>query len=225
VPKWQKQIPPSPKSLALVLFGIMVALMVYQTSEFYHIRSVDSASAGDSRYFAEIKKTIPQSSVVAPTLEQLSIMHLMGDPNKPVIQSIDNSEKITDTKLNFILMGIITNTRREKSSALIQDSNKQTTKRYFVGDALDGGIVVQAVDLDSVVLRHGEKLETLRYPAVTTAIGNTSTPPVGFNPQSVPIQPPIFIPAQPPASATVKNPVDLKSRLDKSSPMNPGRHP
>ena len=66
-----------------------------------------------------------------------------------------------DTRLNLTLMGIFAGTRKSESRALIAQQNGDE-KPYSIGDEVVGGVSLQAIFPDRVILTRGGQLETLR---------------------------------------------------------------
>ena len=94
-------------------------------------------------------------------LEQVAKLHLFGEKIiAPVVEPVQTD--IPQTNLKFVLVGAMTNSDAAKASALIA-TDKQTN-RFFVGDSVATGVVLQEVLADAVVLKRNGKLETLSFP-------------------------------------------------------------
>lgn len=95
-------------------------------------------------------------------LEQVAKLHLFGEKaNEPVVAA-PSAADMPQTDLKFVLVGAMTNSDAAKASALIT-TDKQTS-RFFVGDTIATGVVLQEVRADAVVLKRNGKLETLSFP-------------------------------------------------------------
>jgi len=68
---------------------------------------------------------------------------------------------------------------------LIQRSNRET-KRYFVGDVIEGGVSLTSVAVDQVILKREDASEVLRYPQGTYTAAFT---PTADSPSSLPVAP------------------------------------
>lgn len=94
-------------------------------------------------------------------LEQVAKLHLFGEKViAPVVEPVQTD--IPQTNLKFVLVGAMTSSDATKASALIT-TDKQT-RRFFVGDSIASGVVLQEVHADAVVLKRSGKLETLSFP-------------------------------------------------------------
>ncbi|MCC7516892.1 MAG: hypothetical protein IT470_06095 [Pseudomonadales bacterium] len=96
-------------------------------------------------------------------LEQVAGLHLFGEVSSapPVTEQPVTMAK---TDLKLVLVGAMTNTDPKRASALI--GVDQQTRRFFVGDSVTNGVVLQEVHADSVVLKRNGVLETLSFPRV-----------------------------------------------------------
>ncbi len=94
-------------------------------------------------------------------LAQLAKAHLMGNPKAEVVKPVAPQAAV-DTNLKLELVGTIRDGAGGKDSALIQVKGKET-KRYFVGETVEGGAILESVNEDVVSLKRGGALELLRY--------------------------------------------------------------
>lgn len=210
-----------PVLFAVLLACLMLAALGYQAYQFNKTR------LGKMSIAVSQESSSPRTPGMRVSgLVDIARMNLMGDPNKsmqaPVVKEVQPVSTIT----NLVLMGIITSSIPEKSSALIQESNTPT-KRYFIGQSLASGYILDSVNIDSVVLKRGEQKETLRYPVANTFVPapplaaqmpfHPVVPTPGTQPQQ---QQAPAVPAQAPAAEP-----DLRSRLYRLPPLTPGGHP
>lgn len=160
----------SPVFLAIaLLLLVMLAAIGYQAYALNKVRLGKTVAGNQTQQVKQDKKRSEASDV--PTLAQLAKRNLMGDPNKAPKKAA--VEVVPITALKLILMGTIIKTDGGVSSALIQGGNRET-KRYSVGEKVEGGFILDSVGVDSVVLKRDEHLETLAYPANT---GPAAVPP------------------------------------------------
>lgn len=161
------------------------------------------------------------------TLAQLAKRHLMGSPYaesaKPVTQG-----PIADTKLKLELVGTIRGGSDEKDSAFIRAQGKES-KRYYVGEQIEGGALLDAVNEDAITLKRGGSLEILRY-----AKDQSAAPAPQVKTNNVPVKPvsaPVKSAATPQDIDTSKNdkpqaPLSLRERLKrKAQGANPQDNP
>ncbi len=104
-------------------------------------------------------------------LEQVAKLHLFGEKASEPVVTVPGTTEMPQTDLKFVLVGAMTNSDAAKASALIT-TDKQTS-RFFVGDAIATGVVLQEVRADAVVLKRNGKLETLSFPRAADSAFST----------------------------------------------------
>lgn len=104
-------------------------------------------------------------------LEQVAKLHLFGEKAQEPVDVVPAQTEIPQTDLKFVLVGAMTNSDATKASALIA-TDKQTS-RFFVGDSIATGVVLQEVHADAVVLKRNGKLETLSFPRASESTVST----------------------------------------------------
>ena len=88
-------------------------------------------------------------------------LHLMGKA-APKPQPNTQIEKVTDTRLELILLGVFANSESEYASALIAEKGK-AGKHFYVGDEVTGGALLETVRADAVILKRNGRKEALRF--------------------------------------------------------------
>nr|VFK19878.1 MAG: Type IV pilus biogenesis [Candidatus Kentron sp. LPFa] len=88
-------------------------------------------------------------------------LHLFGEIPKVAPELVPISIAPLESTLDMALHGIIAAAEKGKSLAIIADA-KGKQDAYAVGAALSEGIILQEVNDDHVLLRNGNRLETLR---------------------------------------------------------------
>lgn len=159
----------SPVFLAVVLLLLTLVAVGYQAFELNKTRLGKPLSVIEPQQKQKKQSAVADS---VPTFAQLATRNIMGDPKKSPKQASAQSA-VPMTALKLTLMGTIIKSEGGMSSALIQGNNKET-KRYYVGEMVEGGFSLNSVAVDSVVLKRDEQLETLKYPL------NVSTAPAGL---------------------------------------------
>ncbi|MCY4040825.1 MAG: hypothetical protein OXF72_06160 [Gammaproteobacteria bacterium] len=85
----------------------------------------------------------------------------------------------TETKLPLHLIGVFVSDLRQASGAIIA-SGQGAGKRYAIGDKVPGNAILESVQVDSVMIRRGVRLERLSFPNSTLDASvyatSTSTP-------------------------------------------------
>jgi type II secretory pathway component PulC len=90
-------------------------------------------------------------------LPEIGTWHLFGQSP----ESVSGKGAVAETQLQLKLLGIMFLSKDpENASGIIQADDGQQ-KKYRLGDQLPGGAVLQAVEADRVLLKHGERQESL----------------------------------------------------------------
>ncbi|TCV87642.1 MULTISPECIES: type II secretion system protein N [Methylomonas] len=90
-------------------------------------------------------------------LSEIGAWHLFGQSP----DSESGGDAVAETQLQLKLLGIMFLSKEpENASGIIQADDGQQ-KKYRLGDKLPGGAVLHAVEPDRVLLRHGERQESL----------------------------------------------------------------
>lgn len=145
---------------ALVFIGGLAAIayQAYQLNEVrLGIRDLRPKEATDLPPDLPNEETSKKSS-----LSSLRQLHLMGDPEASKSDPVLDAKNAIDTNLKLELVGTIRGSLGDRDSALIQVKGKET-KRYYVGDQIEGGAQLESVSEDTVMLKRAGVLETLRY--------------------------------------------------------------
>jgi len=193
----------SPVFLAVVLLLITLAAVGYQAYQLNKVR-LGEVNVASERSEVDTERLSTDHKI--PSLAQLAVENLMGNPQKAVEKPLENVISIASLKLTLI--GTITKAESSKSSAIIQKANRET-KRYFVGDMIESGVVLTAVSVDSVVLTGQSQSEMLRYPKDGSASAAVSPAPAAVAP--------IYIPL--PASESSSAPVEPTAESTEPPPM------
>lgn len=202
----------SPKMLAAMVFMGGLVVIGYQAYELNRFRI-------EIRDMPVIKLAPLSNASTSPQmlLSPLSKQHLMGNPAQTALPPVVVKPAI-DPNLKLELVGTIRGALESKDSALIQAKGKET-KRYYVGDMVEGGAILQSVGEDVVTLQRGGAVESLGY--VKNAAPTPITP-------AAPVQPVVTAPQQGAANQTNvpqpngnSGPLSLRERLKKrANPVN-----
>ncbi|MCW8919206.1 MAG: type II secretion system protein GspC [Gammaproteobacteria bacterium] len=121
------------------------------------------------------------TTTTTPGLSALAALHLFGEvevaataPPTPVIDA-------PETRLSLTLRGIVAVSDGGVGRALIAEGT-QEDRLYKVGDALIGGAVLHEVLTDKVILKRGERLETLTLPRERVGVAD-GVPAIAANAQ------------------------------------------
>ena len=162
----------SPVLLAVILLLSTLATVGYQVFELNRLRLENVSAMVEPLYSQQSDRLVNGKKL--PSLTELATLNLMGNPYKPAEKTVvENIVPISALKL--ILIGTIVKNNTSESSALIQRSNRET-KRYFVGDVIEGGVALSSVAIDSVILKREDASEVLRYPQGAFSAALSSTP-------------------------------------------------
>lgn len=105
----------------------------------------------------------PTADATTPGLSAVAALHLFGEADvvaaAPPARVIDAPE----TRLSLTLRGIVAVSDGGVGRALIAEGSNED-RLYKVGDSLIGGAVLHEVLTDKVILKRGDRLETLTLP-------------------------------------------------------------
>jgi len=110
----------------------------------------------------------------APSADYLAVAnaHIFGVPGaEPVVEQ---TTEAPDTNLNLKLRGAITENDPDYAHAIIADG-KGNDNVYFINDKLPGGAVLQEIQADRVILNRSGRLEALRLPKLSEALGKPAS--------------------------------------------------
>jgi len=203
----------SPRMLAVLVFVGGLVVIAYQVYELDRFRREVWAMRPHP-----VDAVQPVKPANEMSLGQLTKQHLMGEPNVQPAKTAAQGP-IVDTNLKLELVGTIRGGLDEKDSALIRAKGKDS-KRYYVGEQIEGGALLDTVNEDAVILKRGGALETLRYTKDESAAAqpaqsvtnNAPVTPVSAKPQPV---------SPPGKNATTSDkqqaPLSLKERLKRKA--------
>ncbi len=106
-----------------------------------------------------------------PDLAAIIALNMMGGATASAA-SAAATEAIPDTRLDLQLHGIFASSGERLAGAVIAQAGGDSGF-YRIGDEIADDVILHAVAADSVVLRRGGALETLRYPEKTEAAATT----------------------------------------------------
>ncbi|GMG88244.1 type II secretion system protein N [Biformimicrobium ophioploci] len=115
----------------------------------------------DSGLLVTRKAVLPQSNSNLPRTSFFGTAKVEQSKKPKVPAPV--AEDLPVTRLNLVLSGVLSHTQADRASALIAEKGK-AAKRYFVGDAIPGGVQLHSVDVNHVVLQRADRLERLNYP-------------------------------------------------------------
>ena len=92
-------------------------------------------------------------------IRQVASAHLFGEMQN---SSAHRTTKAPETRLNLVLRGVIAADPMTLSHAIIARGKNGKEEVYAVGDKMPGGVTIEEVHPDHVVLNRGGQLETLQ---------------------------------------------------------------
>lgn len=150
---------------AVVLLGLTVA---------WHARGLlKGRAAPDGQPVAPAET--PALARPQADLGVLGAWHPFGTPEMPaeaVMPAV-----VEQTPLNVKLHGVVAGPRKESGLAIIADESG-VERTYSVGDAIVDDAVLAGVDTRKVIIRRGDRLESLPLPEVTTGAPESVAPEV-----------------------------------------------
>ena len=93
------------------------------------------------------------------SIRQVANAHLFGEMQSA---TVPRQTKAPETRLNLVLRGVIAVDPMAQSHAIIARGKNGVEEVYSVGDKMPGGVIVEEVYPDHVVLNRGGQLETLQ---------------------------------------------------------------
>ncbi len=105
-------------------------------------------------------------------IRQVASAHLFGEMESA---AIPRQTKAPETRLNLVLRGVIAADPMTLSHAIIARGKNGKEEVFAVGDKMPGGVIVEEVHPDHVVLNRGGKLETLQL-VKDEDVGTVTTP-------------------------------------------------
>jgi general secretion pathway protein C len=100
-------------------------------------------------------KRVDQSQAI----RQVANAHLFGEMAST---AVPQQTKAPETRLNLVLRGVIAADPMELSLAIIARGKNGKEEVLSVGDKMPGGITIESIHADHVILNRGGRLETLQ---------------------------------------------------------------
>jgi general secretion pathway protein C len=131
------------------------------------------------RSTALVSSEMPKVAAHQVDAERVANQHLFGTAQA------GNAGPAPDTTLAFTLHGIAAGKRAADSRALIEANGDE--EPYGVGAQLPGGVKIQSIYADRVILDRGGRLETLRLPQqdIGSGGGNSGSPGMAMQPRAM----------------------------------------
>jgi general secretion pathway protein C len=92
-------------------------------------------------------------------IRQVANAHLFGEMQS---SALPQQIKAPETKLNLVLRGVIAATPMALSQAIIARGKNGKEEVFAVGETMPGGIIIEEIYPDHVILNRGGRLETLQ---------------------------------------------------------------
>ena len=99
----------------------------------------------------------------APSLASLAGMHLFGEAGKTEVVEQEEPIEAPETRLNLELKGLFAVDRPEAAMAIIASGGRDE-QSYRIGQSVTGAATVHQILPDRVILKRGERFETLTLP-------------------------------------------------------------
>ena len=96
----------------------------------------------------------------AQAIRQVASAHLFGEMQRNTAQP--RQKTFLKTRLNLVLRGVIAADPMVLSHAIIAQGKNGKEEVFAVGDKMPGGVIIEEVHPDHVILNRGGKLETLQ---------------------------------------------------------------
>ena len=113
------------------------------------------------------------------SIRQVASVHLFGQMQSAAAPRQTVAPK---TRLNLVLRGVIAAEPMSLSHAIIAQGRNGKEEVYAVGDKMPGGVIIEEVHADHVVLNRGGRLESLEL-VKDEEVGTVSAPGTSRSPQ------------------------------------------
>lgn len=143
----------------------VLVLATFQYFSFAHVLRGD-ANAASTDGMDEVESRNDASALTT----RIAAHSLFGAP----VTEAPKVEDLPETTLHLLLRGVVASTNPEQSSAMIENPDEGRVSNYAVGSTLPGGVIVEEIHGDKVVLNRAGSLETLLFP-VAAAYAATPT--------------------------------------------------
>lgn len=111
------------------------------------------------QYTTTTRKPVNTANNQSQAIRQVASAHLFGETPSSAAPRQKTAPK---TRLNLVLRGVIAGDPMSLSHAIIARGKNGKEEVFAVGDKMQGGIIVEEVHPDHVILNRGGKLETLQ---------------------------------------------------------------
>jgi general secretion pathway protein C len=101
---------------------------------------------------------VNNAAVRQQAIRQLTSAHLFGIADQPATAKQTSAPK---TKLNLVLRGVVAAEPMEMSFAIIARGKKGKEEAFGVGDKIPGGVTIEEIHADRIILSRNGRLETL----------------------------------------------------------------
>jgi len=111
------------------------------------------------QYGATTRTPIVNRANQGQAIRQVASAHLFGEMHSA---AVPRQTKAPETRLNLVLRGVIAADPMSLSHAIIARGKNGKEEVYAVGDKMPGGVIVEEVHPDHVILNRGGQFETLQ---------------------------------------------------------------
>lgn len=150
--QWQPVLNRLPSILSLILVIACAQLLAQLT--WILIPQAEQAPVTFSQNTGKSSAKQPSHNI-----DDLTRANLFGKPGKQVNT---NTKKAPDTQLNLVLRGVLASGDPDVASAIIAQGSNGKEDIYSVGDKLPGGVSIEEIHAEFVILSRQGRLEKLR---------------------------------------------------------------
>jgi general secretion pathway protein C len=142
---------------------LLVLLLAYALAGISWRLWPQSAQGAGTPLLGATATASPSNTHSAPSLLAVAALHLFGEADSAAVTPPPSVIDAPETRLSLTLRGIVAVSAAGQGHALIAEGSRDELV-YKVGDALPGGAVLHEVLADKVILKRGERFETLTLP-------------------------------------------------------------
>lgn len=142
------------------------------------------------------QETANASATAPPNVEELVAVHLFGEKPPEPVRAVQPARPVVQLPLNIKLLGTVV--ADEGAAAIVKPANGPDQQVFFVGDAIQPGVILQTVGASDITVERGGKVERVAMeqgqPVMPLPLPEMTTAELPINP----VQPPYQADMQPP---------------------------
>jgi len=135
---------------------------------------------GGNSEISRLSVTSGQSGPALPEISALTAVPLFGEVAKAVVQAKPVAAVVQPSRLNIKLLGTVVG--EDHAAAIVQLTSSREQNVFFVGDSIQPGVKLQAVEAEAIVVERSGVLERISMEEGAALISSAMPAPVGITP-------------------------------------------